>query len=176
MVMSQPTQDAPFLVDRDNASFLAGTGWAVPQRYGSGIFDLAIGGLVGGASLFLPLGIASLGINLDIVTIISIAGGIVGGVGFAAGSLRSGWRAVRSAHAYRTRAYRVDGRFTALELVEEEAGDWFLKGEYQFADETGSIHHGTFSKYRDDLLGKPLPPVGTHAVILVLSPGQHTVL
>ncbi|NWF65699.1 MAG: hypothetical protein HXY38_15510 [Chloroflexi bacterium] len=174
--MLHPLNETLFLVNKDNAPFLAGNGPAVPQRYGDGGFDLAIAALMGGASLLLLVGIALFQIDLSGAAVVLIAAAIVGVLIFAGISLRSGWRSVRRAHAYRTRARRVDGTFTALELVDEGSGDWFLKGSYQFADEAGVIHQGTFAQFRYDLAGKPLPPTGTRAVILVLDSDQHTIL
>jgi hypothetical protein len=175
-MMLHPVTETPFLIDADNAPFLAGRGLAVPQRHGSGAFDLVIGGLVGGASLLLPVGIIILGIYLTPAAAVVAAAGVGGVLVFAAVMLRSGWRALQQARTCRTRARRVNGTITALELVDEGGGDWFLRGVYQFEDDTGHVRQGQFSQYRPDLVGKSLPPSGAAALVLYVDEHNYAIL
>ncbi len=174
--MRDPLSDTPFLVDADNAPFLAGTGLAVPQRAGDGRINLIIGALVGGASLLLLFAISLLRVDLEGAVILVIAAAVLGALVFAAMMLRSGWRSVQSASGYRTRARQVNGHFITLELVDEGSGDWFLKGSYAFEDDSGNMRQGEFSQYRPDLVDKPLPSAGARAVVLVLDQDTYTVL
>ncbi len=167
--------EIPFLVNPDNAQFLAGRGLAVPQRFGDGRFTLLIGAVLASAPILMLFLIGVLRINLGVAAILIIAAAL-GLTVYGVRSMLSGWRSIQLARAYRKNARHVDGVFTALELVDEGSGDWFLKGSYQFTDETGSIRQGTFAKYRYDLVGKPLPPVGTRAVLLVIDANQHAIL
>jgi|GEM_PF-4740037 hypothetical protein len=171
-----PRSDTPFLVNKENALFLAGNGLAVPQRFGDGLVNLIIGAVVGASLLLLGIALAVLDVDLGAVAITVIAAASVGAIVFTMMMLRSGWRSVEKANVYRTRARRVNARFTTIELVDAGGGDWFLKGSYAFEDETGNIRRGEFSQYRPDLVGKPLPAGGSPALVLYIDAHTYSIL
>jgi HAMP domain-containing protein len=174
--MMHPPHDVPFLVNKENAAFLAGHGLAVSQRSGDGLVNLIIGAAVGVSSLLLLIAIAVLETDLGGAAVAVIAAASIGALVFAMMMLRLGRRSVRLANAYRSRARRMPAAITQIELADEGGGDWFLKGRYEFADDADTVHRGDFSQYRPDLAGKQLPVSTVPALVLYIDEHTYTIL
>lgn len=169
------SSQVPFLIYPENAAYLAARRPPLPARGGDANVNLLLGAVVGVSALVVLPIIWGLQADLGAVSLV-LVGAVIAALGFAFPLLRSGWRLRQQAEIYRKQGQHLPGTLTAVELVDEGGGDYFLKGSYRFQSPDGAALTGTFTHYRRDLAGKPLPDVGTATLVLYVDLATYTIL